>query len=263
MEGLRPAGHFVGLKNYVSVLQNDVFIDAFKHNIIIAIASILIQLPLGLAIALLLNRKMKGQSALRTIIFVPYVLAEVIASVIWFQLLQPKYGVVDTILATVGLHGPPAQGFLGDPKWALATVIFVLTWKYLGLAIILFLAGLQSVPEELYEAAQIDGASWWQVQRRITIPLLGPTIRTWAFLSMIGSLQLFDMVWILTGGGPANSTNTMATFLIIEGTKRSNYGIASAASVILFVVSLVAALLYQRFILSRDNLTSAPGRKKR
>jgi raffinose/stachyose/melibiose transport system permease protein len=261
-KGYGPLVDFVGFKNYVSVLNNDVFIDAFKHNIIIAIFSILIQLPLGLAIALLLNRKMRGQNQLRTLIFVPYVLAEVIASVIWFQLLQPKYGVIDTILGTIGLHGP-AQGFLGDPKWALATVIVVLTWKYLGLAIILFLAGLQTVPEELYEAAQIDGASWWQVQRRITIPLLGPTIRTWAFLSMIGSLQLFDMVWILTGGGPANATNTMATFLITEGTKRSNYGIASAASVILFVVSLVAALLYQRFILSRDVLSDARGRKKR
>ncbi|MBO9554593.1 MAG: sugar ABC transporter permease [Cellulomonas sp.] len=261
-KGYGPLVDFVGLKNYVSVLQNDVFIEAFKHNIIIAVASILIQLPLGVAIALLLNRKMRGQNQLRTLIFVPYVLAEVIASVIWFQLLQPKYGVVDTMLAKIGLHGPE-QGFLGDPKWALATVIFVLTWKYLGLAIILFLAGLQSVPEELYEAAQIDGASWWQVQRRITIPLLGPTIRTWAFLSMIGSLQLFDMVWILTGGGPANATNTMATFLITEGTKRSNFGIASAASVILFVVSLVAALLYQRFILSRDTLSDARGRKKR
>jgi len=261
-KGYGPLVDFVGFKNYISVLNNDVFIDAFKHNIIIAIFSILIQLPLGLAIALLLNRKMKGQNQLRTLIFVPYVLAEVIASVIWFQLLQPKYGVIDTMLSTVGLHGP-AQGFLGDPKWALATVIVVLTWKYLGLAIILFLAGLQTVPEELYEAAQIDGASWWQVQRRITIPLLGPTIRTWAFLSMIGSLQLFDMVWILTGGGPANATNTMATFLITEGTKRSNYGIASAASVILFVVSLVAALLYQRFILSRDVLSDARGRKNR
>jgi len=261
-KGYGPLVDFVGLKNYVSVLQNDVFIQAFQHNIIIAVASILIQLPLGVAIALLLNRKMRGQNQLRTLIFVPYVLAEVIASVIWFQLLQPKYGVIDTVLSSIGLHGP-AQGFLGDPKWALPTVIVVLTWKYLGLAIILFLAGLQTVPEELYEAAQIDGASWWQVQRRITIPLLGPTIRTWAFLSMIGSLQLFDMVWILTGGGPANATNTMATFLITEGTKRSNFGIASAASVILFIVSLVAALLYQRFILSRDAMSDARGRKKR
>ncbi|WP_028047709.1 carbohydrate ABC transporter permease [Cellulomonas sp. URHE0023] len=250
-KGFGPLVDFVGLKNYVSVLQNDVFIGALEHNLIVVVMSIVLQLPLGLAIALLLNRRMRGQGTLRTIIFVPYVLAEVIAGVVWFQLLQPQYGVIDTLLGAVGLHGPE-QGFLGTPKYALMTVIVVLTWKYLGLAVLLFLAGLQSVPDELYEAAQIDGAGWWETQRRIAIPLLGPTIRTWAFLSMIGSLQLFDMVWILTGGGPANATTTMATFLVTEGTKRHNFGIASAASVILFVVALVLALTYQRFVLRRD-----------
>jgi raffinose/stachyose/melibiose transport system permease protein len=250
-KGFGPLVDFVGLRNYVAVLTNQVFTDALTHNLVIVVASIAIQLPLGLAIALLLNRKMWGQGLLRTIIFVPYVLAEVIAGVVWFQLLQPQYGVLDTILSAVGLQGP-AQGWLGDPDVALWTVMVVLTWKYLGLAVILFLAGLQGVPEELYEAAQLDGASWWQVQRRITIPLLGPTLRTWAFLSMIGSLQLFDMVWILTGGGPANATSTMATFLINEGTRRQNFGIAGAASVILFVVALVMALAYQHFILRRD-----------
>jgi raffinose/stachyose/melibiose transport system permease protein len=249
--GFGPMVDFVGLRNYVAVLTNEVFTDAFVHNLIIVVGSILLQLPLGLALALLLNRKMWGQGLLRTIIFVPYVLAEVIAGVVWFQLLQPQYGVIDTMLNAVGLQGPP-QGFLGTPDLALWTVLIVLTWKYLGLAVILFLAGLQGVPEELYEAAQLDGASWWQVQHKITIPLLGPTMRTWAFLSMIGSLQLFDMVWILTGGGPANATTTMATFLINQGTRSQNFGIAGAASVILFVVALIMALAYQHFILRRD-----------
>ncbi|MDN5964477.1 MAG: sugar ABC transporter permease, partial [Actinomyces sp.] len=166
------------------------------------------------------------------------------------------------LLGLVGLSGPE-QGFLGTPRYALATVIVVLTWKYVGLAILLLLAGLQGVPEELEEAAQIDGATWWQIQRHITIPLLGPTMRTWAFLSMIGSLQLFDMVWILTKGGPANSTVTMATFLINEGTRRSNYGIAGAASVILFVVAVVMAVAYQYFILRRDNTSDEVGPRRR
>jgi raffinose/stachyose/melibiose transport system permease protein len=199
---------------------------------------------------------------LRTVVFVPYVLAEVIAGVVWFQLLQPKYGVIDSLLATVGIQGP-AQGFLGTPEYALWTVMVVLSWKYIGFAIILFLAGLQGVPQELEEAAQIDGASWWRTQWHITIPLLGPTLRTWAFLSMVGSLQLFDMVWILTKGGPANATTTMATFLINEGTKRSNYGIAGAASVVLFVIAVGFAVLYQRFILSRDNLADNPKKARR
>ena len=250
-KGFGPLVDFVGLQNYVSVLTNDVFIGAFTHNMVIVVLSILIQLPVGLAIALLLNRKMRGQGLLRTIIFVPYVLSEVIAGVVWFQLLQPQYGVVDTVLGAVGIPGPE-QGWLGTPDVALYTVFVVLTWKYLGLAVLLFLAGLQGVPDELIEAAEIDGASWWQVQRRITVPLLGPTLRTWGFLSMIGAIQLFDMVWILTRGGPANATTTMATFLITEGTKRYNYGIATAASVILFAVALVLALLYQFLVLRRD-----------
>ncbi|WP_122261363.1 carbohydrate ABC transporter permease [Ornithinimicrobium cerasi] len=250
-KGFGPLVDFVGLQNYVSVLTDDVFTGAVGHNLLIVVLSILVQLPLGLAIALLLNRRMRGQGVLRTIIFVPYVLSEVIAGVVWFQLLQPGRGVVETLLGTVGLEGP-FQGFLGTPELAMPTLIVVLTWKYVGLAVLLFLAGLQGVPAELSEAAQIDGATWWQTQWRVTIPLLGPTIRMWAFLSMIGSLQLFDMVWILTGGGPANATTTMATFLVNEGTKRQNYGIAAAASVVLFVIALVMALLYQRFVLRRD-----------
>ncbi|MCB7136150.1 carbohydrate ABC transporter permease [Cellulosimicrobium marinum] len=248
--GLGPMDDFVGFQNYVRALGDDVFTSAVQHNLTIVVLSIVVQLPLGLGIALLLNREMWGRTFLRVVIFVPYVLAEVVAGVVWFMLLQPR-GPVDALLDAVGL-GSLTQLWLGDPDVALYTVLVVLTWKYLGLAVILFLAGLQGVPEELYEAAQLDGASWWQVQRRITIPLLGPTIRTWGFLSMIGSLQLFDMVWILTKGGPANSTVTMATYLINQGTDRSLYGYASAVAVLLFAISFVLAALYQVFVLRRD-----------
>jgi raffinose/stachyose/melibiose transport system permease protein len=251
-KGFGPMDDFIGLDNYRLVLTDDVFRQAVMHNFMIVGLSVLIQLPLGLAIALLLNRRIRGRGLLRTIVFVPYVVAEVIAGVVWYQLLQPESGVVDGLIRSIGLT-PPEQGFLGTPGLALGTVFAVLTWKYLGLAILLFLAGLQGVPDELYEAAQLDGASWWQVQRSIAIPLLGPTIRTWCFLSMIGSLQLFDMVWILTGGGPANATTTMATYLVTMGTGRHNYGIAGAASVTLFVIGFAMALLYQVFVLRRDS----------
>jgi raffinose/stachyose/melibiose transport system permease protein len=254
--GFGPMVDFVGLRNYVGVLADDVFTDAVMHNFIILFASILVQLPLGLALALLLNRRIRGRGLLRTIIFVPYVLAEVIAGVVWFQLLQPRSGLLENMLSTAGIP-VPEQGFLGTPDLALATVFVVLTWKYLGLAVLLFLAGLQGVPDELHEAAQLDGASWWQVQRRISIPLIAPTIRTWIFLSMIGSLQLFDMVWILTGGGPANATTTMATYLVSQGTQRGNYGIAGAASVVLFVIAFALAAAYQFFVLRRDTKADA------
>ena len=260
--GYGPMDRFVGTDNFEYVLGSPAFQDALLHNLIILVASIAIQLPLGLAIALLLNRKIRGRNLLRTLVFVPWVLSEVVTGVIWRQLLQAEYGLLDTILEAVGLSGPQ-QGFLGDTNYALGAVMAVLTWKYLGLAIVLFLAGLAGVPEELNEAAQIDGASWWQTQRRITIPLLGPTVRTWAFLSMIGSIQVFDMVWILTGGGPAESTSTMATFLYAWGVDRNLIGIASAASVVLFVISLVLAVLYQRFILRRDAIDYVPRKDRK
>jgi raffinose/stachyose/melibiose transport system permease protein len=256
-KGYGPMVDFVGLSNYVTVLGDSVFQGALKNNLIIMVASIAIQLPLGLALALLLNRKMAGRNVLRTIVFVPYVLAEVVTGVIWRQMLQADYGLIDTIAGAIGLP-TPQQGFLGDPSYAMGALMVVLTWKYLGLAVVLMLAGLTSVPEELYEAAQIDGASWWQVQRKITIPLLGPTIRTWAFLSMIGSIQVFDMVWILTKGGPANATQTMATFLYSFGVDRNLYGIASAASVILFVIALIFALTYQRIFMREDHGGGSP-----
>ncbi|RBY97424.1 sugar ABC transporter permease [Blastococcus sp. TF02-8] len=255
-KGFGPMVDFVGLQNYSRVLTDDVFGQAVVHNFVIVFASILVQLPLGLALALLLNRRIRGRGLLRTIIFVPYVLAEVIAGVVWFQLLQPRTGLIETVLTSVGIP-VPEQGFLGTPDLALTTVFVVLTWKYLGLAVLLFLAGLQGVPDELHEAAQLDGASWWQVQRRITIPLIAPTIRTWCFLSMIGSLQLFDMVWILTGGGPANATTTMATYLISQGSQRSNFGIAGAASVVLFLIGFAMAVAYQFLVLRRDTRADA------
>ncbi|TQL68268.1 carbohydrate ABC transporter membrane protein 1 (CUT1 family) [Nocardioides albertanoniae] len=254
--GLGPLDDFVGFANYADVLKDDVFTDAVIHNLVIVVGSIIVQLPLGVALALLLNRRMAGQGLLRTLIFVPYVLAEVIAGVIWFQLLQPDYGLIDAIMGGIGLT-PPDEGWLGTPEVTLWVVLAVLTWKYLGLAVLLFLAGLQSVPEELYEAAQLDGASWFQTQWRVSIPLLGPTIRTWCFLSMIGSIQCFDMIWVLTGGGPADATTTMATYLVDEGTNRHNYGIAGAASVVLFAIAFVMALAYQLVVLRRDTKEEA------
>ena len=258
--GLEPMTNFIGLDNYKEVLGDTVFRSALGHNFIIVALSLLIQLPLGLGIALLLNRKMRGRTVLRLIIFVPYVIAEVIAAVVWLLLLQPR-GPLDAMLEAFHLTGI-RQLWLAEPKIVLYTMFGVLTWKYLGFAIILFLAGLQSVPIELSEAAALDGASWWQTQRRITIPLLGPTIRIWAFLSMIGSLQLFDMVWVMTHGGPGRSTETMVTYMISTGFDRNRLGYGTAVAIVLFAISLAMALLYQRFILRRDNIEADSGRKR-
>ena len=248
--GLGALERFIGLDNYTRALTDPVFLSAISHNLGIVALSLVIQGPLAILIALLLNRPLRGRTLIRTLIFVPYVLSEVVAGLA-FRLILPPNGPFDGILTALGWAGDKPN-WLADPAIAFWTLFVVLTWKYLGFAIILMLAGLQGVPEELGEAAAIDGASWWQIQRYVTLPLLAPTIRIWAFLSIIGSLQLFDMVWILTGGGPLNSTTTMATYMVDYGNQRSQVGYGSAVAVILFVISLIIALAYQRFVLRRD-----------
>jgi raffinose/stachyose/melibiose transport system permease protein len=248
--GLGPLNRFIGLDNYSTALHDPVFRGAVEHNVTIVVLSLLVQLPVGLGLALLLNRKMRGRAFLRTVFFAPYVLSEVITAVTWLLILQPD-GFMDAIFKAVGL-GDLVQLWLADQHLVLYTLFVVITWKYVGFGIILFLAGLQAIPKELMEAAAIDGATPWKAIRHITIPLMGPTIRIWIFLSIIGSLQLFDLVWIMTLGGPANASSTMATYVIDHGFKRSQFGYGSAVAMILFFISFVVALLYQRFVLRRD-----------
>jgi raffinose/stachyose/melibiose transport system permease protein len=248
--GLGALTDFIGLDNYARALQDEIFRRAVGHNFGIVGLSLLIQLPLGLGLALLLNRRLRGRAALRLVFFAPYVLSEVITAVIWLLILQPD-GLVDALLRGMGLGGL-VHLWLADVRIVFYTMFVVITWKYLGFGIILFLAGLQGIPSELREAAAIDGAGEVQAIRYVTIPLLGPTIRIWAFLAIIGSLQLFDLIWIMTLGGPANASNTMATYLIDRGFRRYQFGYGSAVAVILFGISLVFAIAYQRYVLRRD-----------
>jgi raffinose/stachyose/melibiose transport system permease protein len=250
--GLGPLERFIGFENYARALSDPLFLKSVGNNFTIVGLSLLIQGPLAIIVALLLNRRMRGRTIIRAAIFVPYVLAEVIAGLSWKLLLSPRGG-VNAFLESIGL-GDLAQPWLAQPDTALWVMFGILTWKYLGFAILLMLAGLQGVPEELSEAAAIDGASWWKIQWHITIPLLGPTIRIWAFLSIIGSIQLFDMVWVTTKGGPVGATSTMATYMIQYGQGNPGYG--SAVAVILFLISLVIAVLYQRHAMRRDLGTS-------
>ncbi|MEU8637258.1 sugar ABC transporter permease [Amycolatopsis sp. NPDC048633] len=248
--GFGPLDDFVGLDNYADAFAGEVFQGAIGHNLIIAGLSIVVQLPLSIGLAMLLNRKLRGRAVLRALVFAPYVLSEAITAVIWVQMLQPN-GFTDQVLKGAGLGGLIHQ-WLADPGIVLYTLFVVITWKFIGFGIILLLAGLQGVPAELREAAALDGASAWQTTRHVVLPLLGPTIRIWIFLSVIGSLQLFDVVWIMTTGGPANASTTMATYLVDHGFKRYEFGFGSAVAVILFIICFLFALLYQRYALRRD-----------
>ena len=243
---------FVGLQNYVTILQDSTFHDALAHNGAIVVLSLVLQGPLAILLALLLNRRLRGQSVIRVLIFVPYVISEVVVGTGWSLILQTA-GALNGLLDKVGLGALKAD-WISDPKIAIWALMGIISWKYVGFAVILFLAGLQGIPEELTEAAAIDGASFWRTQRFITLPLLGPTIRIWAFLSVIGALQLFDLVYIIWGQYVASTagTSTMATYLVVNGRNAGSYGYGNAVAVVLFLVSLVVALLYQRVVLRRD-----------
>jgi multiple sugar transport system permease protein/raffinose/stachyose/melibiose transport system permease protein len=251
-KGFGPPTDFVGLQNYVTILQDPTFHDALRHNAVIVILSLVLQGPAAVLLALLLNQKMRGRSLVRVLIFVPYVISEVIVGTGWSLMLQTN-GAVNDLLTKAGFPDWTVD-WLSDPKVAMWSLMLIITWKYIGFAVILFLAGLQSIPEELFEAAAIDGASYWQTQRRITLPLLGPTIRIWAFLSIIGALQLFDLVYIIWGQYVAATagTSTMATYMVVNGRNAANYGFGNAVAVVLFIISLIVALTYQRFVLKRD-----------
>jgi raffinose/stachyose/melibiose transport system permease protein len=202
------------------------------------------------ALAILLSRKLKGRGLFRTMFFAPYILSEVVTGVVWRQILRPN-GLIDQSLGAVGGESL-IQTWVGDPELVLYTLFFVISWKYFGFHMILLLAGLQLIPKELEEAASIDGATWRQTFRYVTVPLIGPTFRVSVFLSIIGSLQLFDLVWVMTKGGPVNASSTMATYLVDWGFRRSEFGYASAVSVIVLAISLIVALMYNRFVLKRD-----------
>jgi ABC-type sugar transport system permease subunit len=243
---------FIGFDNYRWILEDPYFRQAIGHNAFVVVMSLVLQGPIAVIMALLLNRKMRGRSLIRVLIFVPYVLSEVIVGTGWRLILQPS-GAFASILDSLGLDSLAHADWLGSEAIAPWAMMMILTWKYIGFAVILFLAGMQGIPEELYEAAAVDGASYWRMQLSITLPLLGPTLRIWGFLTIIGSLQVFDLVYIMWGPvAKFAGTSTMATYMVYEGRESSAYGYGNATAVLLFIISFTCALLYQRFVLRRD-----------
>jgi len=248
--GLKPLTDFIALDNYTTALNSDVFRSAVSNNVLIIVLSLTLQIPFSLFLAVLLNRGFHGRALFRLIFFLPYVLSEAITGIIFTLFLQPG-SMLDSSMNGLGLGGF-IQDWLGDTGFVMITLFVIISWKYFGFHMIILLAGLQGIPREIEEAALIDGAGRWQAFRHVTLPLLGPTLRVSVFLSMIGALQLFDMVWVVTRGGPIGASNTMAVLMFKNGFKDSDMGYGSALAVILFMFALVLALAYQRFVLRRD-----------
>jgi len=253
-KGFGPAVDFVALDNFKRILTDRVFLIALKNGIIIVALSLGLQLPLALGLALLVGRDLPGRAFFRTIFFMPYVFSEVIVAIMWLGLFNPDpdRGLINALLILV--PGGKAQPWLGNPQTVLMCLFVVLTWKYFGFHMLLYMTGLQNIPSDIEEAARMDGANRRQLLTQITIPLLSSTIRTSVYLSVLGSLQQFILVWIMTKGGPVNASEVMSTYMYRFGFVRFYLGYGSAVSIVMFLICLIFSLVYQRLTPQRDYL---------
>ncbi len=240
---------FIGLKNYGYLIGNATFTRSLVNNGLIIAASLLVQLPLALGVAMMVAGRIPGAAWFRMIFFLPYVLADVAAGLIWHFMFDGSYGLPGLVTGALGL-----QPFylLASKDWAFTAVLIVVLWKYFGVHMMLYVAGLQGIDRSLLEAAEMDGASAWQRFWHITLPLLGPMIRLSVFFSVVGALQLFDIIVPLTGGGPFETTNTMVSFLYYFGLTRMRVGFGSAVGVVLFLICVTFAFGYRRLFMRDD-----------
>lgn len=247
---------FVGLGNYERLLTDDaLFQKALINTLYFTVATVIPTLVLALAVALLLNRPgLRARGVFRTIYFVPVVTSLVAVAFVWRVLLEPSFGLVNGVFRLFGLHGP---GWLADPAWALNGVALMTIWRDVGYYMVIFLAGLQTIPRDIYDAAEVDGASRWQTLRRITLPLLNPSIVLVAVIGVIYGLQLFTQVYIMTGspqrlaGGPSDSTTSIVLFIVQQAFRPLEMGYPSAAAIVLFGLIMLVTLVQLRLIQRR------------
>ena len=244
--GFGTPKNWVGLDNYRFVLETRAFGTAIKNNLLIIVVSLLVQLPLALALAIMLAEKFKGAVALRMLFFLPYVLAEIATGLIFSFVYDGNYGLLAGIYRWFGAEAPH---LLASPDTSMFAILIVVVWKYFGFHMMLYIAALQGIDKNLIEAARIDGARRKDVLRYIVIPLLYPTIRLSVFFSVVGSFQLFDLIMPLTRGGPADSSHTMVSFLYNFGITRMRVGFGSAVGVMLFFICVTFAFTYKRWFM--------------
>ncbi|MET1029578.1 carbohydrate ABC transporter permease [Domibacillus tundrae] len=239
---------FIGLGNYMKLLSDGVFWESVGNNLLLVVTSLVTQLPLGLIMALLLFSPIKGMRFFRSIYFMPFLMSTVAIGILFTFIYDGNYGVINHLLGAVGLDSLQSA-WLGNEKTAIWAVILTICWQFAPFYMVLFRAAIVGIPEELYEAADIDGANKWERFKNITLPLLMPTIVTSSILSVIGSLKYFDLIYVMTGGGPNNSTELMATYMYQETFSNFNMGYGSSISFSMFIIAFIVTLI----IIALDN----------
>jgi ABC-type sugar transport system permease subunit len=242
-----PEWSFAGFDNYARVASDPVFWLSFRNNLIIVFGSIATQIGFGTLLAAILDRGIRrGSTLFRTLIFAPMVISSVAVGLIWLMILDPNIGPLNRLVKLVGLT-PPTLGWLGDPDLAIWMFLVVAAWQYTGFMMVLVLAGLQGVPEEIYQAAALDGARGVRAFWYITLPSIRNVLIVAVLITSIGAFKVFDLIYVTTRGGPANATEVLSTYIYLQAFNLGNMGYANAIAVFLLAIAVVLGLLQLRF----------------
>jgi sn-glycerol 3-phosphate transport system permease protein len=244
---LSPTKSFVGLENYRDMFSDPDFYGVLGRTFLFSAVVVVGCLVLGLAVALLLNQKLFGRNVVRTVSFAPHILSGVALGTVWLFIFDPKIGLMTVLLDKVGITGP---AWMTDSKWALWGLVVVYLWKSIGFVAVVYLAGLQGMPADLYEAAKIDGAGAWRLFRRITLPLLSPVTFFVAVVTIVGTFQAFDIIAIMSDGGPGGATTTISWYIYNQAFRALDAGHAGAGGLVMFVI-LIAITAAQTIFMER------------
>lgn len=240
---ISPNKIFIGLANYRALFNDPVFLQVSRNTLLLAVFTVVFKMAIALNLALLLNSKPKGGSVYRAIIFSPTFTTSVAIAMVWSWLFEPTYGLFRFFFQAFGMASPD---WIHSVSWSLPAVIIVLIWSGIGYDMVLFLAGLKNIPKDIYDAARVDGVSLWQNFIHITFPLLSPTTFFLTITSVIGALKAFDIISIMTGGGPLNSSNVFVLYLYQNAFQWFKTGYASALALVLFVLIMIITLIQNK-----------------
>ena len=241
---LAPKKTFVGLDNYTNMFGGQEFWGVLFKTFYFMGAVVAGSVVLGLGVAILLNQRLRGRNFVRSVTFAPVILSGAAVGLVWAYIFDPNYGLLRTLLEFVGVSSPD---WLADTRFAMPAIIIVYLWKSLGFAVVIYLAGLQNISKDLYEAARVDGANSWVRFRHVTLPQLSPVTFFVVLTTIINSFQAFDIIAVMTGGGPADATTTLIWYIYQEGFIAFRAGVAAAAAIIMFLLLLVITVLQVRY----------------
>ncbi len=242
------SGTFIGIKNYIELFTNtaDYFPKSIINSALLALLSVFVQVPIALLLALVISRKIKGESIFRNIYFIPVIISTTVIGQLWMKIYHPNNGLLNLLLNNLGL-GFLKRNWLADPHVALGAAFFVLIWQYIGYHMLLLYSAIKAIPTTIYEAAEIDGASKTQASLTVTIPLIMPMIKVCVTFALIGSLKTFDLIYVLTKGGPIHATEVPATLMFSNIFLQNRYGMGSAMAIFILLECLIFTVILQRF----------------